>query len=131
MIPYFEDRSIKVYSPADSNLLITNRFTKNSNWSSKNKALKSKITRFTEEIDYTGKYPIPNFWDNPLSVDITECKLPKGFKLYVVDAKSGRFFKEQFHTSGLYMPKEWKNGYAKGVAISKDRNLVIYWLIIW
>jgi hypothetical protein len=29
------------------------------------------------------------------------------------------------------MPKQWQNGYSKGIAISKEKRTVVYWTVIW
>lgn len=80
-------------------------------------------------------YPIPFFeknndlpFDNIFS-DATISGLSKNFDIYVIDSKSGNYWK------GLepldYMPKGWKNGYSKGICVNKKERVVIYWLIIW
>lgn len=80
-------------------------------------------------------YPIPFFeknndlpFDNIFS-DATISGLSKNFDIYVIDSKSGNYWK------GLepldYMPNGWKNGYSKGICVNKKERVVIYWLIIW
>lgn len=80
-------------------------------------------------------YPIPFFeknndlpFDNIFS-DATINGLSKNFDIYVIDSKSGNYWK------GLepldYMPNGWKNGYSKGICVNKKERVVIYWLIIW
>jgi hypothetical protein len=131
LISFYSKESMAVYSAGQSNLLITNRFTSPKNWSKGHKGSSREIAKYTNDRDYVGLYPIPNFWDLGFEGEFSDCRLPLDFELYVVEAKSGLFFSESYHTDGKYMPLSWKNGYSKGVAISKERKSVIYWFIIW
>jgi len=117
------------YRANDTCLLVVNRFTSKENWHLKSKykyVKKNKIDRPC----YNNKLPLPNFWDSEYATN-TETKLPKDFIIYVLNSKSGKYWDEKYLTSGKYMPKLWKSGYSKGVAISKKRNIIIYWFIIW
>ena len=130
LITLFSDSSIAIYKANGDCNLIVNRFTTKENWHlhNKNKYVdKSMISRDC----YLDKYPIPNFWDSDINKNDTDCKLPKDFNIYVLESKSGKFKEDKYLTSGRYMPDDWKNGYSKGVAISKKRNTIIYWFIIW
>lgn len=117
------------YNASDSCLLVVDRFL------TKTKYYKVENTDYDKRLldrpCYTGLYPIPNFWHNDFTTNETECKLPDDFVLYVIDAKQGKYLKEELLTSGWFMPKQWKNGYSKGLAMSRKRNIIIYWLVIW
>lgn len=129
IIKEFEDKSIAIYSASDSCLLVVNRFVSQNNH--------YKVEPTKEELQlvdkdcYSDLYPIPNFWHNDYTTDKTECKLPKDFTIYVLESKHGKFVENNLLTDGRFMPDEWKNGFSKGVAISKNRNVIFYWLIIW
>jgi len=124
-----ESSCIGKYNASDSCLLIVDRFL------TRTKYYKIENTKYDKLlIDrpcYNGLFPVPNFWHNSFTTDETECKLPDDFELYVTDAKQGKYLKEDFLTSGWFMPKQWKNGYSKGIAISMEQNIIIYWLAIW
>lgn len=53
------------------------------------------------------------------------------FLVYVIEAKKGEFLTGESLTSGKGLPKEWKNGYSKGIAINKKDKVIIYWLEMW
>lgn len=127
---FFNKNAIASYNVTDTSLLIVNKFTNSDNWSRERKAYNAEIQDYLEVTDEK-KYPIPNFWNNPQRVDYTGCKLPEDFTLFVVDAKSGIYFPDSCLTDGRYMPESWKNGYSKGVAISRKKKEAIYWFIIW
>lgn len=126
----FRDSSKAIYLPGDTCLLIANRFANNKNYSY-NILLSHEDSLKISRVCYQNELPVPNFWSNDYTTDSTDCKLPKDFEIFVLDAKPGKFLDDKYLTDGRYMPKEWKNGYSRGVAISKKRDVIIYWLIIW
>jgi hypothetical protein len=75
-------------------------------------------------------YPLPNYsrWAHSFFPDE---KLPKDMRFYIIDAKAGEYLPKNLLTKGGGLPKEWKNGYSRGIAISKKTNTVIYWLVVW
>lgn len=117
------------YNAADSNLITIKR--ESILWWDRSK----KVYYDSLFIKNRLYYPIPFFeknndlpFDNIFS-DATISGLSKNFDIYVIDSKSGNYWK------GLepldYMPKGWKNGYSKGICVNKKERVVIYWLIIW
>jgi len=126
---HFLNTSLANYQANDSCLLVVNRFVTRTNYYKI--TLTEKDLLITNKECYKGLLPVPNFWHNDLTTEDTGCKLPKDFRLYVIDSKSGKYFDEKYLSNGVSMPVEWKNGYARGVAISRERNIIIYWLVIW
>ncbi len=127
---YLDKHSKAKYLANDKCLLVVDRFTTRENRHLTNKYKyvdKSIISRDC----YKNKLPIPNFFDNDYFSNKTESRLPKDFTIYVLEAKSGKHWDDGHLTTGKYMPQEWKNGYSKGIAVSKKRNTAIYWFIIW
>jgi hypothetical protein len=124
-----EHTCIGKYNSSDSCLLVIDRFLSTSKYYKVENTDYDK--RLIERPCYTGLFPVPNFWHNDFTTNETECKLPDDFVLYVIDAKQGKYLKEELLTSGWFMPKQWKNGYSKGLAMSRKRNIIIYWLVIW
>jgi hypothetical protein len=125
----FERKSISVYGANDSCLFVVNRFVSRDNYYNVKPSAEEM-----EHIDlecYKGLFPVPNFWHNKFTTNETNCRLPADFKIYVIKSKAGKYLDDRYLTEGWFMPKEWKNGYSKGVAISEDRNIIIYWLTIW
>lgn len=86
------------------------------------------------EIKCDNLFPVPNFWDEMIVLDLKDYKyLPEDFDLYILELKKGKFLPEKNlnNKNNLFGSSEWKNGLSKGVAISKKRNVCIYWLEIW
>ena len=52
-------------------------------------------------------------------------------QVYVQEAEQGSFWKVD---ADVYRPNtmgEWKHGYSKGTAISKEENIIVFWFIVW
>ncbi len=63
--------------------------------------------------------------------ELDEVTLEQDFELYIIEAEQGKFLDNEFMSSGLGMPPEWKNGYTRGVALDNKNQKAFYWLIIW
>lgn len=61
----------------------------------------------------------------------TICGLSKDFNLYVFDAKPGKYLEDKYLQDCECLPKEWKHGYSKGVALSDTRHVIVYWTVVW
>jgi len=123
------DGAIAKFVANDSCMLIINRFaTRDRFYKIK---LSNKEQKLINRNCYIGKIPIPNFWDSKIISDSTESRLPADFIIYVLDSKAGRFVSSDLLTDGSFMPDVWKNGFSKGIAVSKKRKIVIYWVDIW
>lgn len=59
------------------------------------------------------------------------CGLNEGFRLYVLGAESGKFLPASELQDCECLPKKWKHGYSKGVALNDKQRIVIYWIIAW
>ncbi|WP_430815604.1 hypothetical protein [Carboxylicivirga sp. RSCT41] len=97
------------------------------------------------DIYYKGNYPIPDLGRYDFNAGFTKTdtiiggerfvykryNVPSDTKIYVHEAKNGSFWKVD---ADVYRPEtmdEWKHGYSKGTAISKERNIILYWFIVW
>lgn len=83
-------------------------------------------------------YPIPFFEEMELYAlgskesvfsKKTECGLSKDFIIYVLESKPGSYWVK--FSPLYYMPDGWKNGYSKGISISRKDGIIIYWFILW
>jgi hypothetical protein len=125
----YERISKKIYLPSDTCLLVIDRFrNKKKHYNTKEDYYFSPLI---ERDCYNDKLPVPNFWRNDYTTDSTDCRLPKDFTLYIIEAKKGIMMKDIELTDGWFMPDNWKNGYSKGVALSTKRRIAIYWLNVW
>ena len=118
--------SKEILKPKDS-LLVVNRF------SNIEGDYKYGLTMEKAIIEKTSSYslPVPNFNRSYFSSEKTPCHLSNSFKLYIIDAKKGRYMPDSCLTKGEHMPSDWKNGFSKGIAISKDSLAAIYWIVVW
>lgn len=123
------DKSIAVYDSEDTCMLVANRFAVQEKYGAISKEIFDE-----KKIDmecYEGLFPVPNFWQSDFYSKSTECKLKKGFKIYVIDSKPGIYTDEKYLSSNPYLPKKWEHGFSKGIAISESEKVAIYWVIVW
>lgn len=122
--------AIAKYDSDNECLLIVNRFQTLEN---RDFDIEVEITDSTKinRNCYKGLYPIPSFIDYQYPNAENDIKLDKDFKIYVLEAKPGNFYKKFNLSPNPQMPKEWENGFSKGIAISKSKKTIIYWSIIW
>jgi len=57
--------------------------------------------------------------------------LPVDFNIYVLGAKPGKYIDDKYLQECDCLPEKWKHGYSKGVAMSDERKVIIYWVIVW
>lgn len=79
--------------------------------------------------------PIPNF-TKFIEMDFLKDenlidKLPSDFTFYILDTKKGLYFEEKDLIAPNLMPENWSNGFSKGIAISEQRKMIIYWIDVW
>ena len=93
----------------------------------------------------SGAYPIPYFeiFDFGLGSErfdlrpqgklmvIDKYYVPDDLEVFVLKAGQGYFWKKKFDLDRPKTLGEWKNGYSCGIAISKKRNMIIYWMKAW
>ncbi len=127
LMDHYSSVSKEILIPSDS-LLVINRFD------GMGKLSNYKLTDLERKIiEASSSYslPVPNFWRSQFSSDKTPCHLSNSFKLYIIDAKKGKYLADSCLTKGEHMPSDWKNGFSKGIAISKDSLAAIYWIVVW
>jgi len=92
-----------------------------------------------------GTYPIPYFEDfdfglgsdrfdlrsSGIPVIIDKHNVPEDLEVFVLKAEHGYFWKKKFDLDRPETLREWKNGYSCGIAISKKRNMIVYWMKAW
>lgn len=123
-------KAIAKYNSKDSCLLIVNRFETLDSDDNMEDVIITDSTKINLDC-YKKLYPIPNFINYDYPDKTNDLKLNGNFDIYVLESKSGNHFKEFDLLPNPQMPKEWENGYSKGVAVSKEKKTLIYWSIIW
>ncbi|PTS97572.1 hypothetical protein DBR11_16885, partial [Pedobacter sp. HMWF019] len=125
------DKAIAEYKPTDSCLLIVNRFETAGSKDSLEIPIITDSTLINRDC-YNKKYPVPNFIGSHQNIMNRDFRLDDSFTIYVLDAKKVDSWGTEFALGpDPQMPNNWKNGYSKGVAISKKKQTVIYWTVIW
>ena len=77
-------------------------------------------------------YPVPVFLEEMDYFDVADySSLPDDFQLYILEIAQGTFFQEDYLFDKMIMPSGWKHGLSKGVALSKEKSIAIFWLDIW
>ncbi len=80
-------------------------------------------------------YPVPDILNIILNAPNIEDKIKNEIDdkmtLYIVDSQPGVFIKKKNLSTGNGLPKKWRNGYSRGIAITQDGDIAIYWLEIW
>jgi len=87
-----------------------------------------------DTIDYSEKQngiPIPNFYSYQRDFGLNDKYLPEHHMLYVLEYNPGKFLEEKYLTQGNNLPKKWRNGYSRGIAINEVEKELIYWLCVW
>ncbi len=91
-------------------------------------------------------YPIPYFesfdfglgdveekyWYEP-GVEMVSNKynIPEDLEVFVFKAGHGDYWKVKCDIMRPETLGQWKNGYSSGVAISKNHNMIVYWMMAW
>lgn len=92
-----------------------------------------------------GAYPIPYFEDFDFGLGserfdlrslgihlvIDKYNVPEDLEVFVLKAGHGYFWKLTFDQKRPETLGDWKNGYSCGIAISKKRNMIVYWMKAW
>lgn len=90
-------------------------------------------------------YPIPYFIDfefglgserfdlRPLGIQMVIDKyfVPEDLEVFVIKAEHGYFWRKKFDLQRPETLGEWKNGYSCGIAISRKRSIIVYWMKVW
>lgn len=130
---YYKSLSKTEYTPTDSNLLLVFSYTdvievKGRKFRDQETSERQALAK--HNINTANSFPIPLF-DIDIYKGNTISGLPEYFKIYVLDAMPGKYIEEKYLQECECLPKDWKHGYSKGVALSDEKRVIIYWLIVW
>lgn len=125
-----KNKTVAYYEVTDSLLFVINRFE--TLQTDQDRSI-PKITDSTylDSTLFSELYPVPNFIDYENPTNTNGIWLPIGFELFVLEAKSGNYCKEFDLKENFQMPKGWKNGFSRGIAISEKDKTIIYWGVLW
>lgn len=74
--------------------------------------------------------PISTFGMERSQLDIKDDYLSSDFDIYIIDADSGIFIPER-NLINQTCDNSFDHGFSRGVAISEERGLAIYWVQFW
>lgn len=94
---------------------------------------------------FDNKFPIPYFESYDFNLGEKEFEkiingekywdyvhtIPSDLEVYVIQAEAGNFWKENCNENRPEILKEWKYGYSKGVAFSEEKDIMVYWAMVW
>lgn len=81
-------------------------------------------------VNKANSLPVPLFEIDEYKAS-TMSGLTGDFKLFVLDAQPGKYIDDKYLQECECIPEQWKHGYSKGVAFSDEKQVVIYWVIVW
>lgn len=125
-----QKRAIAKYNSQDSILFIVNRYETIQTYKYR-EAVSIEDSIYLIDNFFLNFYPIPNFIDYENAKKSKGIWIPKGYKIYVLEAKPGVSYKEFELLPNPQMPENWKNGFSRGIAINEKEKTVIYWGVIW
>lgn len=129
MLKEIKSKKHTIYSANQECLLVVNRFaTKDNFYKLKDISIDKDLIN---KDCYKGLLPIPNFSSLKYYDENSECHLSEDFKIYIIKASPGIYLDQKNLSDGEYMPNEWKNGFSRGYAISEEKKVIIYWVILW
>lgn len=125
-----KNRAVAHYEVTDSLLFVINRFeTLQTDY--ERSIPKITDSTYLDSTLFAELYPVPNFIDYENPTNTNGIWLSKGFELFVLEAKSGNYCTEFDLKENFQMPKGWKNGFSRGIAISEKDKTIIYWGVLW
>lgn len=126
-----EKSAVAHYKMEDTLIFVINRFeTLQTDYNGKIPKIDDSL--YVDSTLYARLYPVPNFigYEKPVKTK-NGIWLPTGFDLYVLEAKSGDYCTEFDLKENFQMPKGWKNGFSRGIAINEKEKTIIYWGVLW
>ena len=87
-----------------------------------------------DSLDYSKNgngIPVPNFTTFQQDFGLNNKHLNDNYQIYVLESKPGKYLKEEYLTEGKNLPKKWKNGFSRGLALNEKSSEIVYWLCVW
>lgn len=129
----FRDLSSITYSANDSGLLLVFPYcdvVEIDGITYRNQEPPERHALAKHNVTIASSLPVPLFEIDEYKGN-TMSGLTEDFKIYVFDAKQGKYIDDKYLQECECLPKKWKHGYSKGVALSDKKQVVIYWVAVW
>lgn len=93
---------------------------------------KNKYMSFENCTTCINCLPIPRFLEEGDYFNVNEqYHLPNDFDIYILEARKGKLLDNHLINDIINVPDNWQHGMTRGVAISDERKMVIYYIDIW
>ena len=80
---------------------------------------------------YINKFPIPDFRRSDFGDVSTTSGLSPDFIIFILESQPANNIPDKEIHNRKTLLKKWEDGFSRGVAISKERNIIMYWVIVW
>ena len=129
----FKDLSNNIYSATDSSLLLIFSYCdvvelEGDMYRDQEPPERQALAK--HNVSKASSLPVPLFEIDEYKGN-TMSGLTDDFKLYVLEAKPGKYIDDKYLQECECLPDKWKHGYSKGVALSDEKKAVIYWIAVW
>jgi len=132
VVSYCSKNSIATYHYQDSCNIIPFIFQKDLSFK---RALDSErsYNDWLDQIEQCDqvRYPIPNFILVGDEDFANRNGISDDYNIYVLEAKGGIKYSSKYYGKINFMPEGWIHGHSKGVAISPEKQKMIYWFVLW
>jgi len=123
--------SDSLFLPIDIGI-VRDSFTLNKSYLSKIENNFCPIAKICEVNYGLGELPDSLYFaDDKKFAPINKFIVPNDLIIYVLDFKSGDYWKDSCKASRYSKLGKWRNGFSKGYAISEKLGLVTYWTVAW
>ena len=127
---------IEKFNSTDSNHILIFSYNEDKNVDYDNISITGKTNEESRVLAnrnllFSKELPIPYFSYVLGSMTNTYSGLDSSFIIQTIDAKAGIYIDTTHMKCNDYLPKKWKHGYSKGVAISEKKQIIIYWVVVW
>ena len=129
---YLSEISLAIYNSDDTCLIVLDQHLNEDNWYNF-----EKTSRVPKKIPYPnkdcleGKLPVPKIYETDWRDSENTSTGLNGYKLYVIEAKSGLYLEKEKLPNGLYTPTGWEHGISKGIALKEEDNSILFWTEVW
>jgi len=85
----------------------------------------------SSNVDYSNQLPVADLNFYLRESEYFSNYINNDFDIYVLEAKAEKLSKYAELPPNMNMSEKWRNGFSKGISISKKGKIVVYWTIIW
>lgn len=76
-------------------------------------------------------YPFPYFYKSRNLGWEVKSDVPLDLEVFVIEVEPGNFWLTSCEEVRPLSLGKWKNGYSRGYAVSRESDLIIFWVLVW